>query len=34
MNNKFNLSFLIIFFLIISCSGKDETVSVLKEKNL
>ena len=34
MNNKFNLSFLIIFFLIISCSGKDEKVSVLKEKNL
>ena len=34
MNNKYNLSFLIIFFLIISCSGKDEKVSVLKEKNL
>ena len=34
MNNKFNLSLLIIFFLIISCSGKEEKVSVLKEKNL
>ena len=34
MNNKFNLSILIIFFLIISCSGKEEKVSVLKEKNL
>ena len=34
MNNKFNLSFLIIFFFIISCSGKEEKVSVLKEKNL
>ncbi len=34
MNNKFNLSFLIIFFLVISCSGKEEKVSVLKEKNL
>ena len=34
MNNKFNLSFLIIFFLIIACSGKEEKVSVLKEKNL
>ena len=34
MNNKFNLSLLIIFFLIISCSGKKEKVSVLKEKNL
>ncbi len=34
MNNKFNLSLLIIFFLIIACSGKEEKVSVLKEKNL
>ena len=34
MNNKFNLSFLIIFFLIVACSGKEEKVSVLKEKNL
>ncbi len=34
MNNKFNLSLLIIFILIISCSGKKEKVSVLKEKNL
>ena len=34
MNNKFNLSLLIIFFLIIGCSGKEEKVSVLKEKNL
>ena len=34
MNNKYNLFFLIIFFLIISCSGKEEKVSVLKEKNL
>ena len=34
MNNKFNLSLLFIFFLIIACSGKEEKVSVLKEKNL
>ena len=34
MNNKLNLSLLIIFFLIIACSGKEEKVSVLKEKNL
>ena len=34
MNNKFNLSLLIIFFLIIACSGNEEKVSVLKEKNL
>ena len=34
MNNKFNLYLLIIFFLIIACSGKEEKVSVLKEKNL
>ena len=34
MNNKFNLSLLIIFFLIIACSGKEEKVSILKEKNL
>ena len=34
MDNKFNLSFLIIFFLVISCSSKEEKVSVLKEKNL
>ncbi len=34
MNNKFNLSLLIIFFLIIACSGKEKKVSVLKEKNL
>ena len=34
MDNKYNLFFLIIFFLIISCSGKEEKVSVLKEKNL
>ena len=34
MNNIFNLSLLIIFFLIIGCSGKEEKVSILKEKNL
>ena len=34
MINKFNLSLLIIFFFIIACSGKEEKVSVLKEKNL
>ena len=34
MDNKYNLFFLIIFFLIISCSGKEEKVSFLKEKNL
>ena len=34
MNNKFNLSLLIIFFLIIACSGKEEKVSIIKEKNL
>ena len=34
MNNKFNLSLLIIFFLIIACSGKEKKVIALKEKNL
>ena len=34
MINKFNLPLLIIFFFIIACSGKEEKVSVLKEKNL
>ena len=34
MTLRFNLKLLIIFFLIFSCSKKEENLSILKEKNL